>query len=1036
MINVLIEKYYTASGKVERTNSPRRKLISIVNFFRECEDTGYYPPDFAFLEDFVPVLLGIFRNAGVNFIDPSYLRDAKDILLLSSEYYEDKIVLNEIDTVVNLINMQLLKMYFHLGELEEGLVILNKMIDRRETSSSGRKEILAPKADAGKGNETAGSKYALIKPDIFRKSRALEILEEIKYELERLNGYSYDEINTILVEEENTETGDANLGLILPMHCRLAKQGGTSGRIEFENNTDLTEHDFRESLENIRNTVRLLLHGEGVHKEPYGKILLGYDNMSNVYKGTSFLFAGSVISFCKVYNERLSRKRFAVSSSSAFTGSLDRHGSLQKLPSDSLKAKINTAFFSWIKNIILPAENAEEAKEIIAGLNRIYPNKTLNVTGLSSLNKITDISDVIITEEDSKSVHVRKLLKRYSLQAVLMLSLIILVTGIYAAYMFLPRDIKPLPVTENPMYLIYAPDRDTNWIFQNENYFGGDTIDFGDVAIGDLWFPKLDLLNNSRKKERFVVEIEGKDKDEFEVLWRSEGNQPDAPLLNPDFSQRLYIKFRPINYDSLGPKLAKLKIYSLENAKSYKEITLKGKSVKYSNGYSLNFKNGNEQMVLNNKVNVLKDEFTVSFWIKPLLDNYQFKENNFLILRNDDGSTNKFYITVEGDSSIVFYLMTNKSYLTPEKYKSINKVKYNDWNYVAVTYNIKEILIILNNERTIYENKYNSLKLIPDCISIGGSKTPDKRNLEKPTKTNYSFLLNNLKIWNKSEPLDFLVKDMWDKNLSDSKNLFLQYDFDEMNYESVYDLSKNELWATIYGGLTRKMDSPEYPSVKNEYRDKSNENNILYLKNKGVMVFTKNLFQNPSSFSIQIDAKYINPDTSYDNHCFDISHPDFINRFMMKSNVLELVMCDNIDPYSKIEKRDYRIDDKWHRYIFSYSLENDYSILYIDGKEYLKLDSLKKKYDISRWFYNISFGNLNFFYSPRFITKGICIDNAKIFNRALTPIEVLNNSTKGLLAFWTFEKREGDIVFDEVNELPAKIWNDYEFKQETVAINN
>ena len=34
------------------------------------------------------------------------------------------------------------------------------------------------------------------------------------------------------------------------------------------------------------------------------------------------------------------------------------------------------------------------------------------------------------------------------------------------------------------------------------------------------------------------------------------------------------------------------------------------------------------------------------------------------------------------------------------------------------------------------------------------------------------------------------------------------YDFDEANFETVFDLTKNDFWGVLYGGITRKMDSP------------------------------------------------------------------------------------------------------------------------------------------------------------------------------------------------------------------------------------
>ncbi|MCI0474074.1 MAG: hypothetical protein L0Y76_10880, partial [Ignavibacteria bacterium] len=338
MIDELITKYSFCIQHLEQTRSSRKKLAVIINFFRDCERLNYYPPDFTFIEEFVPLLISIFRNTNVNFIDPEYINSAKQILTLTRNYYDDDVTLNEINTVISLINMQLLKMYFYLGEFEEGLLILNRIIEEQQAERTEHEEP-KPASDKHRKNnketEIPG-KFALVNPDVFKKSRAFEILDEIKFELDRLNSYSQGEINTILVEEDFSPADEGNFGLVQTLYCKSEKSKKQEREIAFSNITDLSETDFANSLNRIRNAVKLLLYGEKVFREPYGKLTLSYGNYSNIYKGTSFLFAGSVLSFCTVFNERNGRDRYLVSSSAAFTGSIDERGNLIALPSESL----------------------------------------------------------------------------------------------------------------------------------------------------------------------------------------------------------------------------------------------------------------------------------------------------------------------------------------------------------------------------------------------------------------------------------------------------------------------------------------------------------------------------------------------------------------------------------------------------------------------------------------------------------------------------------------------------------------------------
>lgn len=1029
MILDLIKKYKETKAFLQTVHSSRRKLAAIIDFFKECELLNHYPPNPSFIIDFVPVLINIFKTTSVNFISPEFLESSKVILTLSKEYYKDEIVLSRIDSTLDCINMNLLKMYFYLGEYENGLVVLQSMV----SGSSNFDEVKFSEPHDKKQKKDSKprniSEYSVISKDFFKKPRSFEILEEIKYELDRLNSYSSDEINVLLVEETVSYGKENSFGLIQPLACDIIHENNNSSIFRFHNITDLSEDKIHNSFGNLQSSMKFLVRkfSKQIIKKNIS-INLHFNALNGIYKGSSFLLPALVISFCNYQKYINNICNFEINCSSVFSSSLDENGNLVKLPYDSLKAKINTAFFSWIKYVIIPKENISEAENILLELRVRYPKKDLNIIGIDNAEELFKYKEVIKIKRDTMYEHTKKVIKRNSTLSLTVFSVFVLLLGIFLALKIIPRDVKPLPKSEAEMYLIYAPDRDTNWIFKNENKFGGDTIDFGEVAVGDLWYPKMDFISNSRKKEEFKIESEGESKDEFEVLWRDEGNQKDAPLLNPDFAQRLYIKFRPTDINNLGTKKARLIFYSTSEPKNKKTIFVKGNSVRYKNGYSLLFDNPYKQLVLNNKQNILGDVFTIEFWMKPL--QMPFAENSW-VLNDEDGTNNKFDITVTNDSFIYVRIHKNKTSTNPDVLYANGKIICNQWNHFALMYKKGKISILLNDNIKNYNLKNNPIKNNPDRIYLGGTKGHEKRKLEVFDNNGVNFLLYGLKIWNSSlNPYDVLGNKESKKILS-KDNLILNYDFDEMNFEAVYDLSKNDNWATIYSGINRKMDSPFNTIEKSKPSESGNT--VLKLKGRGTTFCAKNIFDKNTSFTIQVDSKFNLKDTLLNKNVFCISHPDNAIEFLIRRSSINASYCHKVFNYIIEENKPHINDTLWHKYTLCYSAENNSIKIYLDKNEISSFDSLSYKYDVGRWFYGLSFGNNSFFYAPRYLSIETFIDNAKVFNRAITPSEIFTDTKNGLLAYWTFEKTDEELALDEVNNLPLLMWEDYKLVNEDIS---
>jgi len=999
MIIELIKEYNSTVSLLKRVNNPKVKLFAIIDFFKTCEKEDHSPPHYTFIEKFVPILIKIFRSYNINFIDPDYLEYSKRILIISKTYYETDIMSEQINLVLDYINMQLLKIYFYLGEVEEGVGILGKMVEKR--SSSDNDDFKNVKLEFNKNN-----KYAIVSEETFKKSRAFEILDEIKLELDKLHGYSNSEINTVLVEEN---TGEYDFGNIQSLNVEIKKV--KKEKIEFCNLKD-TEEDFSDLNKKIRLSL-IRLTGKADLKNL--SIKFYYSEIKNIYKGKSFLMAATLIAFCRYTQYKNNILKFKISSAAAFTGNINDNSDLLKLPDDIIKIKLSAVFFSWARYFVIPKENLVDAENELKNLKSKYPKRNLQLIGIENIKDIFNYPEVMKPEKDNILKYSGSLLKRNKVLSAAVFIVLIFLMSLIVVTKLLPKQIKHLPKSDAEMYLAYSPNSDTIWYFKNNAYKGGDTINFGDVAIGDIWYPLLEFINNSWKQEKIFAELGGPDKNEFEVLWRTEGGQPLAPSLNPDIKQRLYIKFRPLDVNKLCEKSATLNFYTESNPEYKKTIYLKGTSTRYKSGYALSFEKTGDELFIDFKQNVLGENYIMEFWFKP--EDMEIKKE-MMIFTNDNGSSCKSTLILNPDSTLNLNFNYRKAIEHSDNIKSKAKVKLGQWNFVEIVLKKNKGQLILNDDVTKFNIKDN-LSFVNDRI-IFADKEPEKRNFETHNELTHKFMIDELCFWNNADRAGYISKNKFKKKTGNEEGLVAYYDFDEANFETVFDLTKNDFWGVLYGGITRKMDSP-LPKEEKDFIA-SSENHFLKMDNKGYFFSSRNLFDKASSFTLQVDAKHDAPSDIRYKSVFSISKPEQLFQQIFYNEYFLFIFSNRISNANYTDSIKFSPGKKWHRYTLCYSYENNLIKFYIDGKETVKLDSLNYKFDISRWLYGICFGGDHFFYAPKYIQNPISIDNAKIYNRPIAPNEIYGDSNDGLLAYWDFENIDNELAYDKVNNLPGFIW--------------
>lgn len=1022
MLNDIIRQYQLTLNTVKAGSSPKTQLKAIINFFKLCEHHDFHHLYRYFIKDFIHCVYNIFKNSSVDFLDPYHLFASKYMLRKSLDFEKDKIAVNEINTAIEMINFRLLILLYHLGEIENGKMILLDLIKSKNifTYHNENSIHLSKMSDS----------TSLVDPGIFHINKAFDILKRIDYEISLVNSYSENSVNILLVESENTKLGIKSNGMIQELNCRIKGiSKDKQNNFIIENIIDVHEEGFEELKNPLVNSANVLLKyfNESLNVTNNG-ISLRFTDAKGIYKGKSF-GAGASLLLCAAYLNYVDKRiKVSIACNTAFTGSITREGNLPALSESTIETKIEAAFFSWVKNVVMPKDNLETAHKVLHRLRKKYRRKELNLFGLKNICEILENKNIVNIQEETRVKHTIRTIQKHKNASYTILIILLVTLTAFLAYKLIPRNIKPFPAKSDYLRMTYSPDRDTLWHFTNIDKAGGDTIKFGETAIGDQWQIIMSLFNNSNAKEPLRIEVEGKDKDEFEVIWYEDAVQTESSeyTIN-DVNQKIYLKFIP--FKSTGEKEAQLVFYNNSNPEYKKTVHLKGIAGIYKNGYSLKLSD-DDILTINPKGNVLKNEFTISFWFKTN------SRTNIITDGTPSWSQTKFSLYTFADSTLELVIIS--SLISPTKHNTVrtkSKVKFNEWNFAAISHINNETYLILNDEIVKFKTEDNHLLQFEDYL-FTGDVHPVQMQSFGFRNDDWELKLSEFRIYNKFIDPNEIISGKHKKEYPYDKNLLCYYDFDEGNGKDIHDKTKNDLYGIIYGLPQRSLDIPELVSQKKELNTVGEKDFFIQTTGKGQVVLNKSLFKNKSSFSLMLEVKFDNNSLDKINTLFSIDN-GVRRRYnaTVHSDSIIYLSHNNLDANeipSKESQLQYKSWNEWNRFIIDYSLENNTGRIYMGGLLLSEFSFGNLTYDISKTFFSVYFAGDGSHDNPRFLSGKKSVDNIAVFNRILNGDEIKfttfdqYKNLQGLFAFWTLDKIEDNICYDEINRIPLFLWDEYE----------
>lgn len=230
------------------------------------------------------------------------------------------------------------------------------------------------------------------------KSELLDILTEWQGYRESLY---QDQALCLFVEKDHRGTVSRGRMKFLSARVELFRKSAPIDEVTFDNQIKTPDDPFvgvaYDALEAVRGVFN---RGDFRHKA-----VRRYHAHFNIaggnhqFTGDSIGLAAALLTYTQLMKPEIMRHERFLSSDVAFTGSIDNESHILPVNCDTIALKVERAFFSPVKYLVVPEDNLATAQSALEKLNVQYPNRRLLLVGASHLSDLLENRNIIRSEK-------------------------------------------------------------------------------------------------------------------------------------------------------------------------------------------------------------------------------------------------------------------------------------------------------------------------------------------------------------------------------------------------------------------------------------------------------------------------------------------------------------------------------------------------------------------------------------------------------------------------------------------------------------
>lgn len=275
----------------------------------------------------------------------------------------------------------------------------------------------------------------------------------------RLDQLLHDQANCLLVEMPHVLSQPrgrlkALRGKIELLNKSAAEHAGSIDELTFNNQLRGSDDPIvgvvYKSLSAVRRLLNLDRLGHGLSRSGF-RARYEIANIDSSLTGASVGLAAGVIAFTNLLQRETLRHERFITGEVCFTGVLKENGAVNQVSETTLLAKLERAFFSHVRSVILPNAQIDQAGSIMQGLRKQYPRRRMRIVGAVTLRDVVDDLNIVRAEKVCLGQFVARRVVKYSRATKVQVPLLVALLWVLLA-LLLPRFFDPW-FDDNPCFL-------------------------------------------------------------------------------------------------------------------------------------------------------------------------------------------------------------------------------------------------------------------------------------------------------------------------------------------------------------------------------------------------------------------------------------------------------------------------------------------------------------------------------------------------------------------------------------------------------
>ncbi|UCE25298.1 MAG: hypothetical protein JSU74_04445, partial [Candidatus Zixiibacteriota bacterium] len=299
---------------------------------------------------------------------------------------------------------------FYIGEAESGLKVL-------ETVFNGTKQLQRTAVELPSGLNELDTLRLLTEKRGMADDPVTRRLESILRDWEILRDEtSHSQLECLFVEEHHNQPDSRGRLRALRAMAQYSSAAADSHEVTFEHQLKSPDDPLVGSIYHALSAVQRLLsepefrirRGDFIHA--HFRILPS----DHSFTGDSIGLGAALVTLVQMLSGQVLRYKRGIATGAAFTGSIDSEGNIPPVNEDTLQHKVERAFCSHVKYLVLPHGNLEAAQDHLAPLKQKYPRRRLTLVGVDRLEEIIHDHNIVRSEKVCAGQYVIRKAHTYS----------------------------------------------------------------------------------------------------------------------------------------------------------------------------------------------------------------------------------------------------------------------------------------------------------------------------------------------------------------------------------------------------------------------------------------------------------------------------------------------------------------------------------------------------------------------------------------------------------------------------------------------